>query len=831
MKNSLLVFLFLVTAIRGYSQCTLSVNLSSSGPAICSGSSVVLSANASAGTAPYTYSWSDGETTSSISVNKAGTYSVTVTDKTPGCTGVKQSITITSAVVPNAPTAANAVVCPNTSATLTATAPGGTYQWYDAATGGNFLASGATYTTPPIVTNTTFYVQTTLNGCTSSRSAVNVILPSRPATSDATVCSGSVASLVAYGGTGATYAWYASSAGGTVLATTPIFTTPPVITTTIFYVVVTSAGGCVGAPIPVTAFVTPPPQAPTVPPITICSGNVASLHATAPAGIIDWYTVPVGGTSLISSPDYTTPPLSTTTTYYVQTTLNTCQSARTPVTVTVNPIPGPPTVPAATTCAGSSATLTPTGPGGTYSWFSAASGGILLATGPSFTTPVLTSSTTYYVEATNGGCSGTRTAVPVTVTQPPSSPSASGAAICSGTTATLTATSPGGIYQWYDAAAGGTLLATNASYTTPVLNVNTTYYVQTTVAGCTSTRTPVTVTIIAPPAAPVAPGVTVCSGNSGTLSVTGASGNYAWYDAATGGNLLTNGAVYVTPALTANATYYVEFISSSGCVSARTPVTVTVTPLPGPPVISGTSVCPGTNATLTAVASGTVSWYDAAIGGNLLATGNTFTTPALISTTTYYADQTTGTCLSSRTAVTVTVTSIPNPQFQYPSGTFCTSGTNPTPVINNPSGGTFSAAPAGLVFISTSTGQINVAASLPGKYTVSFAGNGTCPTTTSASITISILPNAQFSYAGPYCQDAAVASAIFPAGSSAGVFSASPAGLVFLNSSTGDIDLVKSKPGVTYTITNTIAASGACLASTFNNTITIDRTCGCFRRT
>ncbi len=821
MKNSLLIFLFLVTAIRGYSQCTLSVSISSSGTAICSGSSVVLTATPSAGTAPYSYAWSTGEVTSSINVNKAGIYTVTVSDKTPGCQPVKQSITITSAAVPNAPTAANVVVCPNSPATLTATAPGGVYQWYDAATGGNFLASGATYVTQPIVANTTFYVQTTINGCASSRSAVNVTLVGNPGREGATVCFGNTATLL--GANADTFVWYDAASGGNIVGNGAVFVTPVLFATTTYYLEGIT-NGCVSQRIPVVAIVTPPPQPPVVTNITICSGSAGSLHATSSSGgTIDWFTAPTGGTSLITSPDYTTPPLSATTTYYVQASVNTCTSSRTPITVTVNPVPSAPVVPAAAVCTGSSATLTPTGPGGTYNWYNAPTGGTLLATGPSFTTPALNNSATYYVDVTNGGCSSsTRTAVNVTVTPPPSSPSASGAIICPGTTAVLTATAPGGVYQWYDAATAGNLLATNTSYTTPVLNATTTYYVQTTVAGCTSGRTPVTVTVLAPPAAPAAPGVNICSGNSATLSVTSPIGNYAWYDAPAGGNLLITGSsVYVTPALSVSTTYYVEAISASGCASIRTPVTVTVTAPPGPPVVSGTIICSGTSTTLTATAAGAVSWYDAASGGNLLATGNSFTTPLLFSNTTYYVVQASGPCFSSPVPVTVSITSVANPQFQYSAGTFCTTAINPTPVINNPSGGTFSAAPAGLVFVSTTTGQINVAASIPGKYVISFAGNGACPTTTNAIINIiNTPPDAQFSY-GSLCQDLAKALPAFPAGASSGIFSASSPNLVFANPSTGEINLLKSKAGV-YNITNTIAAGGTCGSSTFTLAIVVD---------
>jgi hypothetical protein len=271
MKNSLLVSLLILFAVvRGYGQCTLSVAVSSSNPAICSGTSVVLTATISGGTAPFTYAWSTGDVTSTTTINKAGTYTVTVTDKTPGCQPVKQSITITSAPVPNAPTAANVVVCPNSPATLTATAPGGTYQWYDAATGGNFLATGATYVTPPITAPTTYYVETTVNGCTSTRSAVNVTLIGNPLYVGATICAGNTATLLAGGAD--TFIWYDAPSGGNIVGNGATFITPVLFTTTTYYLQGIT-NGCASPRIPVIAAVTPPPQAPSVTNVTICSGG------------------------------------------------------------------------------------------------------------------------------------------------------------------------------------------------------------------------------------------------------------------------------------------------------------------------------------------------------------------------------------------------------------------------------------------------------------------------------------------------------------------------------------------------------------------------------
>jgi len=60
--------------------------------------------------------------------------------------------------------------------------------------------------------------------------------------------------------------------------------------------------------------------------------------------------------------------------------------------------------------------------------------------------------------------------------------------------------------------------------------------------------------------------------------------------------------------------------------------------MPDAPVASGDSICEGETAILTASGDGTINWYNAATGGTLLFSGNTYNTPALTVTTTYWAE-------------------------------------------------------------------------------------------------------------------------------------------------------------------------------------------------
>jgi hypothetical protein len=57
-----------------------------------------------------------------------------------------------------------------------------------------------------------------------------------------------------------------------------------------------------------------------------------------------------------------------------------------------------------------------TASGGTLTWYDVATGGTALGTGTSFTTPVIATTTTFYVSAVNGICASTpRTPVIATV--------------------------------------------------------------------------------------------------------------------------------------------------------------------------------------------------------------------------------------------------------------------------------------------------------------------------------------------------------------------------------------------------------------------------------
>ncbi|TNE55138.1 MAG: T9SS type A sorting domain-containing protein, partial [Bacteroidetes bacterium] len=130
---------------------------------------------------------------------------------------------------------------------------------------------------------------------------------------------------------------------------------------------------------------------------------------------MNWYNVPSGGSSQQTGGSYTTPSISSTTTYYVDATDNGCTSARTSVAATVNTTPSISGTTPGWRCDAGTVDLSATGSAGTLNWYAASSGGSSLQTGGSYTTPSISSTTTYYVDATDNGCTSARTAVAATV--------------------------------------------------------------------------------------------------------------------------------------------------------------------------------------------------------------------------------------------------------------------------------------------------------------------------------------------------------------------------------------------------------------------------------
>ncbi len=142
--------------------------LAPQGIRLINGSSLTLTA-----TPGHSYLWSNGATTRSIQVNSPGNYSVQVTQP---CGTLNSSIVnVTSVSPPAPPTGTGATVVGPASAQISATGAGDEILWYNAPSGGSPIATGETYQTPILNSNTTYYASTidTLPGSTLNAGKIN----------------------------------------------------------------------------------------------------------------------------------------------------------------------------------------------------------------------------------------------------------------------------------------------------------------------------------------------------------------------------------------------------------------------------------------------------------------------------------------------------------------------------------------------------------------------------------------------------------------------------------------------------------------------------------
>lgn len=171
---------------------------------------------------------------------------------------------------------------------------------------------------------------------------------------------------------------------------------------------------------------------------------------------------------------------------------------------------------------------------------------------------------------------------------------------------------------------------------------------------------------------------TIASGASATLSVAaGGSGplTYEWYQGSSGNTSLpvgTNSSVHTTPALVAQATYWVRVRNACGAADSTTAtIGITGGSCVGANIATDPedqTVASGQSATLGVVGTGTApvhyAWYEGPSGDTSAPVGldsDTFTTPALSSTTEYWVRVTNACGSDDSSGATVTVTGSSGP--------------------------------------------------------------------------------------------------------------------------------------------------------------------------
>ena len=166
----------------------------------------------------------------------------------------------------------------------------------------------------------------------------------------------------------------------------------------------------------------------------------------------------------------------------------------------------------------------------------------------------------------------------------------------------------------------------------------------------------------------------------------------------------------------------------------------------------------------------------------------------------------------------VTITADEVASISYNASNYCQSDSDPTPSLTGVTGGTFSST-SGLS-INPSTGAIDVSASTPGSYTVSYlSSSNLCATTATTNISITADEDGSFTYtASEYCKSDSDPTPTIT-GTTGGSFS-SGSGLA-INPTTGQIDIASSTTGI-YTVSYLTSSNQCAVTGTFSVTITAD---------
>lgn len=576
--------------------------------------------DAAGGILPYSYLWSNGQTTQTAINLMAGNYSVTVTGSAgsgtaTASTTITQPPALAASAVPS-----GTLTCAQTSVNVTANVSGGTAPYTENWSNGS-MGNPAVYTTAGSGSVTV----TDNNGCTKVavfNITSNTVPPNANAGPAGTLtCTQSQITLNGNGSSvGAIYSYLWTTQNGNIVSGATTLT--PVVNAAGTYTiqVTNSVNGCTAtASTTVTSNINPPDLTATGGTIT-CSNPSVTLNANSnTSGVTYAWTGPNGFTSNLQNPT-----VSVAGTYIVTVT-NPANNCTNSANVIVMENVTPPAVTASTsgqiTCTTLSVQLNASNvTGGIYAW-----------TGPGNYTssqqnPTVTIPGTYTVTVTGtNGCTGTATATVIqNITPPGATATANGEITCSNNTVGLNGGSgaaPNVTFAWT-----GPNNYTS-SLQNPVVNTPGVYNLTVTsnANGCTSTATVTVVQNNTPPVANIAtPGNLNCHNATIQINASGSSQGpnftYAW---TTGNGNIVSGANTLTPIVDAAGTYNLLITNTTtGCTSTGS-TTVNQTP---PVTVSATAVnvsCNGgSNGSATATPGGgtgnfTYLWSNSATTSNI----------------------------------------------------------------------------------------------------------------------------------------------------------------------------------------------------------------------
>ncbi|MDI9319601.1 MAG: T9SS type A sorting domain-containing protein [Phycisphaerales bacterium] len=563
-------------------------------------------------------------------------------------------------------------------------ASGYSYQWQSSPDGVTYTgitgATSATYVATPI--SPTWYkclVTCSTGPSTVESTPVQVLFASAaPTTTSGVRCgTGAVTLSAATSISGTTLRWYPSLSGGSPLASGTTYT-PTVSSTTTYYVGAETGGTTTGTgarPAPAATTGTTPSS----------YGLVFNASSDFTLNSVDVYSATSAGTFVIQLQNSSGTPIYTSGTF----TLPVASSASTPFTASLGWNITIGTGYRILIISGTASLVRESALGGyPYS----------IGTVGSITSGYIsgTSSTYYFMYNWNYTappiCSTPRTLVTATVNTPPTFSIAGSQTACNNAAAMMNVTSSLASFNSYVWTPSANLY-TDAACTVPYVAgaSASTVYAKTTTAGtitytctannsttlCASTATaivttlPSSVTVIATPA-------NICNSGATNLSISPATttfGGATWQWASSADNIMFNdslgmtGATLRTNTLSFRRYYRITLKNSAGAFCLNSTSDTALVLIPAITSVTGAASCGTGTLTLGATAvDGTINWYAAASGGSSLATGTSYTTPSLTTTTTYYVGAIATPNFSAQVGtgtLTNSITSYPTPFGNY----------------------------------------------------------------------------------------------------------------------------------------------------------------------
>jgi len=558
---------------------------------------------ASSPTAGATFSWSGPGGFSSSdqnpTVSTAGTYTVTVTNGSNGCTSTATAVVTQDITAPGASATGGRLTCAVTSVQLMASSStaGVTFSWSGP---GGFTSSDQN---PTVSTAGTYTVTVTngANGCTSTATAEvtqDITAPGASATGGRLTCLiTSVQLMASSSAAGVTFSW--SGPGGF----TSSDQNPSVSSAGTYTVTVTNTdNGCTStATAEVTQDITAPGAQATGGRLTCVVTSVTLMATTPTSGVTYSWSGPGGFSSSSQSPSVSSPGTYTVT---ITNTDNGCTSTATAEVTQDVTAPGASATGGRLTCVVTSVDIMATSStaGVTFSW--SGPGGF---TSSSATASVSTAGTyTVTVTNTDNGCTSTATA---TVTQDITAPGASatgGRLTCAVTSVDIMASSAtaGVTFSWsgpggFTSSAATASVSTAGTYTVTVTNTDN---------GCTSTATATVTQDITAPGASATGGRLTCVVTSVDIMATSPTAGVTFSWSGPGG--FTSSAA--TASVSTAGTYTVTVTNTdNGCTSTATATVTQDITAPGASATGGRLTCAVTSVDIMATsptAGVTFSW-------------------------------------------------------------------------------------------------------------------------------------------------------------------------------------------------------------------------------